>query len=174
MISSIPFIPFMLEILLLYAAAVGLLLAPFAGLGMGLAARAKGLNAWGYGALGAFYSALSIFLWLYMMTRLFDRAPKRSCIIIGYVLLYCCWLFGQICTFGILANFELDRPYASLFWIMFAMLILSLTHILVHNQISRAFPKTSSRILTHIAYLMPFVYISIGHVLWILYVIRDE
>ena len=164
----------MLEILLLYAAAFGLLLAPFAGLGAGLTARAKGLNAWGYGALGAFYSTLSIFLWLYMMTRLFDRTPKRSCLVSGYVLLYCCWLFGQICTFGILASFELEGPYASLFWIMFAMFVLSLTHILIHNQISPAISKTYRRVLRHIAYLMPFAYIWVGHVLWILYVIRDE
>ena len=166
------FTPFMLGILLLYAAALGLLLAPFAGLGAGLAARSRGLNAWGYGALGAFYSTLSIFLWLYIMTQIFDRTPKRSCIISGYALLYCGWLFGQICAFGMLASFESEGPYASLFWIMFAMLVLSLAHILVHKQVSPAISKTYRRILAHIAYLMPFVYIWVGHVLWILYVIE--
>lgn len=173
MISPIPFIPFMLEILLLYAAALGLLLAPFAGLAAGLTARSRGLSAWRYGALGALYSSLIILPWLHMMTRLFDRTPKRSCIISGYALLYCWWLFGQVCTLGILTGIESERPYASLFWIVFAMFVLSLTHILVQNQISRALSKTSRMILTRIAYLMPFVYIWVGHILWIFYVIRE-
>ena len=126
MIGSFPFLSFMLEAVLLGSAALGLLLAPFAGLVTGLMARSKGLSAWKYGAVGAFYCALIILPWLYLVARMVGRKPNAFCVMSGYGFLYGLWLFGQVCSFGVLnaaTNFSrrvsgssagADEPYGAL------------------------------------------------------------
>ena len=71
-----PFIPLILEFLLLYTAAFGLLLAPIAGMTNGLVERLKGLSAWKYGAVGAFYCALIILPWLHLTAQLAGKNLK--------------------------------------------------------------------------------------------------
>lgn len=170
MIISLP-----LEFIFLYMAALCLLLAPPAGLVTGLMARSKGLSVWKYAAIGAFYCALIIFPWLHLTAKLAGKKPNLFCIVSSYVFLYGFWLFGQVCSFGVLnaaRSTAADEPYGALFWVTFALLAVSILHILVYKQTSVRHSLRSDTFLIPIAYLLPFVYIWAGHVLFVAYVIE--
>lgn len=186
MIGSFPFLSFMLEAVLLGSAALGLLLAPSAGLVTGLSARSKGLSAWKYGAVGAFYCALTILPWLYLAARMVGRKPNAFCVMSGYGFLYGLWLFGQICTFGVLnaaTNFSrrvsgsstgTDEPYTILLLVTLALLVVSIIHILVYRSASFRRSARHETFLIPVAYLMPFIYVWAGHLLLIVYVIEID
>ena len=184
MIGSFPFLSITLEVALLGTAALGLLLAPLTGLATGLMARRKGLNACKYGAVGAFYSALTILPLLYLAARIVGKKPNAFCVVSGYGSLYGMWLFGQVCTFGVFnaaTNFSRrvsgsstgsDAPYAILFLITLALLAISIIHIVVYKQASVRRSARSDTFLIPLAYLMPFVYVWVGHILFVVYVIE--
>lgn len=173
-----------LEFMFLYMAALCLLFAPAAGLVTGLMARSRGLSARKYAAIGAFYCALIILPWLHLTMRMIGKKPNVFCIVSGYGFLYAWWLFAQVCSFGVLesaSNFSRrvfgssagsDAPYAILFLITLALLAISIIHIVVYKQASVRRSARPDTFLIPIAYLMPFVYVWVGHALFVVYVIE--
>ena len=80
--------------------AVGVAWAPFAAVVSFFAARSQGLPPFRYAGIGALYSALSFFLWLYWVLRLFNKKIPSSAIVIVYTVLYTLWLGPIIVLFA--------------------------------------------------------------------------
>ena len=77
---------------------VGILWAPFGALICAILARKRGMNAWRYAAVGALYSVLFFWPWVYLVARMDDRTLHRGLIVLFYFGVYVLWL----CVIGVL------------------------------------------------------------------------
>lgn len=75
---------------------IGIVWSPVGALLCGIAARKRGMSTARYALAGAFYSALFILPWIYLMLRLLDRKAPTDLVRLGYVVIYIFWLFGPI------------------------------------------------------------------------------
>ena len=71
---------------------VGPLWAPFGALICARIARKRGLNVWRYAGVGALYSILLFWPWVYLALRMNDKTLHRGLIVLFYVVVYFTWL----------------------------------------------------------------------------------
>ena len=74
-------------------AVFGIAWAPIAAAVCWAIARSKKFDVWRYAFIGALYSVLLFFPWLYLVARMYDQTIPRALIRFVYGLLYVCWIY---------------------------------------------------------------------------------
>ena len=90
----------------------GLVWAPFAGLIAWYMARARGLPAVRYGVAGAFYSALFLLPWIYLVGSMMGLRFPHSCVRLTYIAVYGSWQLGPMAILEALVYITLFSGYS--------------------------------------------------------------
>ncbi len=151
----------------------GVLFAPFAALICYIRASSIGLPPGHYARIGALYSTLLFFPWIYLIVRMFNKSLPNLLIGIGYCVLYTAWFFGSIVVLAVVAIFigiialgfstDVERTYIHI--LLFCAVIIILCVDVVAWILSMArldrFHRNhipSEGFLPDRAYIMPFAY----------------
>lgn len=155
---ALVFYSLFLEIFLLAVAAFGLLWAPFGALVYARIAKLKGAPVAPNAIRGLVYSILLFFPWAYFAIRMTGRQIPTSCIVAGYIALYCCW-FAILFTRAFYVAIDAPGPNGFLALLHAALLIVSIVQFHCVSPYTRSSSGIAYLRYTHLA---PFFYMSIG------------
>ncbi len=172
----------MLPALIVLSMPFGVLFAPFAALICYIRARSMGLSPVHYTRVGALYSILLFFPWIYLILRMHNKTVPNFLIGIGYFVLYTMWFFASIVVFVVIAIFfgivalgfftEGEGTYIHI--LMFCAVLITLcvdvgAWILSMVRLDRFHRNhiPSEEILPDRAYIMPFAYTPV----WIVFAV---
>lgn len=160
-------------IIIVLSMPLGVLFAPFAALICYIRARLMGLPPGRYARIGALYSTILLFPWIYLIVRMFNKSVPNFLIGIGYFALYTIWFFGSIVvvaavviTSGIVAfgfSTEIERTYGHILAFCAALIILCVDVVawILSMALLDRFHRNhipSEEILPDRAYITPFAY----------------
>ena len=166
-VSALLFIPLSMPL--------GILWSPFGALICALIARRRGLPVKYYAGMGAWYCALLLLPWIYLVLRMMGRAVSRGWISFGYFILYAVWFIGSVCLMALITMLSFVNRLEPLVVGVFAnCLLVTLLAANVYMWISsvramsgaRMAPKDDQeadhRIIPDQFYLRPFLYAFIA------------
>ena len=148
----------LIEALLLAVAVFGLFWAPFGALVCARIAKPKGLPVARYAIKGLVYSMLLFFPWAYFAIRMSGRQIPTSCIVAGYIALYCCW-FAILFIGYFHVSINTSGPHGFLTLLHATLLIVSIVQFHCVSPYTRSSSGIAYLRYTHLA---PFFYMSIG------------
>ena len=90
-------------IIIVLSMPLGVLFAPFAALICYIRARLMGLPPGRYARIGALYSTILLFPWIYLIVRMFNKTVPNFLIGIGYFVLYTMWFCGSVVVVVVIA-----------------------------------------------------------------------
>ena len=146
------------EALLLAVAAFGLLWSPFGALVYARIAKSKGVPVAPNAIRGLIYSMLLFFPWAYFAIRMSGRQIPTSCIVAGYIALYCCW-FAILFTRYFYVSTNIPGPHGFLALLHATLLVVSIVQFHCVSPYTRSSSGIAYLRYTHLA---PFFYMSIG------------
>lgn len=146
------------EALLLAVAAFGLLWSPFGAVVYAWIAKSKGVPVAPNAIRGLVYSMLLFFPWAYFAIRMSGRQIPTSCIVAGYVALYCCW-FAILFIEYFYVSINTSGPHGFLTLLHATLLIVSIVQFHCVSPYTRSSSGIAYLRYTHLA---PFFYMSIG------------
>ena len=161
-------------LIVLIGLVIGWIWAPFAALVCGHVARARGLEARKFAAVGALYSTLFFWPWVYLVLRMHGRTVPTPMIRGAYIVLY-----AVIWPATVLAFFPAAWVLPHPFWVVSPLLMLvnAVTWFISRRKLSswhqrriRMQGDPAGDVLPNRAYIMPFVHafawVLVAIVLW--------
>lgn len=164
---------------------VGVVFSPFAALGCARIAHRRGLGVWRYALAGGAYSIMLLLPWLYLVRGMEGKPVPSDFIKWAYYAVYALWIALLISQGLFLFTpqeggdwpplwddspiTDQDRLFWSLWWILVAMIIASVTAFVVslvtlRSRIAMAAkqpPDTQPDEIPHFVYIMPFSCVSV-------------
>lgn len=158
---------------------IGIVWSPVAALLCGIAAHKRGMSTARYAIAGAFYSALFILPWIYLMLRLLGRKAPTDLVYLGYIIIYTAWVLCPIPLYFAMAyiffthtsrldellSFELQvfdylLAWGASIYIVFNVLVLlkSIHDLRRVHRIESEASHSQRDVLPDRRYILPFVY----------------